>query len=159
MYDYIGYSWLILTFFVALLLAILLAKRSALLSILVLLFSLVLVGVGTFFLKHILDDYLRHSHITVTSVKKLHFSDILIVDGLIQNNSKNPFTMCTLHTNIYKQSSNSLKQFLYSLKPLRKKSILITKGIQPNGEEDFKVVFYNYSLNDDINASVQPECY
>lgn len=159
MYDYIAYSWLILSFFVALLLAILLAKKSALASILVLLFSLALIGIGPFVLKHMLDKHLRSSHISLSSVKKLHFSDILIVDGTLQNTSKNPFHMCTLHTSIYKQSSNALKQILYTLKPLRKKSILITKDIEPNHEEDFKVIFYNYSSNDEINASIQAECY
>jgi hypothetical protein len=159
MYDYIAFSWLILTFFIALLLAILLAKKSALLSIVVLLFSLVLLGGGPFVLKHILDGYLRPTRITLNSVKKLHFSNILFVDISLQNISKHPFNICTINAKIHKQSSNSLKNFIDTLKPLRKKSIVIQKSIDVNQTRDVKITFYNFSYDKDVNATITSECY
>jgi hypothetical protein len=159
MYDYIAFSWLILTFFIALLLAILLAKKSAILSIVILLFSLVLLGGGPFVLKHMLDGYLRPTKTTLNSVKKLHFSDILLVDATLQNTSKHPFSICTINTKVYKRSENSLKKFIDTLKPLRKKSIVIQKSIEVNQTQDVKITFYNFSYDKDINVTITPECY
>lgn len=159
MYDYIAYAWLILTFFIALLLSILLAKKSSILSILTLLFSLSILLAGPFVLKNILDERLRANTVEMTSVKKLHFTNVLIVDGTVQNLSKNIFSTCALHASVTKDSPNKVKQFIYKLKPLRKKSILLEKSLEPMQQEYFKIIFNNFASTDDINVSISAECY
>lgn len=159
MYDYIAFAWLIFTFFIALLLSIVLAKRSVLLSIFILLFALVLIGAGPFALKKVLDNYLRASNTTISLFKKLNFTNVLIINGEVNNLSKKSFSTCTLDASVYKQSTNNIKQFINQLKPIRKKSILLNKSIESNQSEEFQITFYNFDYDQDVNVSVSSECY
>ncbi|MDN5377346.1 MAG: hypothetical protein PWQ42_642 [Sulfurospirillum sp.] len=159
MYDYIAFAWLVLTFFIALLLSIILTKKSALAAVITFLFSLILISVGPFILKKYLDDFLRPSKTQIISYKKLHFSDVLVIQGEVTNISKHPFEFCSLSASVFKTSQNSLKQTIYKLKPLRKKSILLQKHLQVGDLENFEIVFYDFTYPNDINVSVNSECY
>lgn len=159
MYDYIAYAWLILLFFVTILLSILIAKKSPIFSILILLISLALLFIGPFFLKYQLDTYLRPSLVTNVETKKLTFSDSLIVTGTIQNLSKKEFSTCDIDIKIIKTDKNSIKKFINKLKPLRKKTISINEHIEVNATKDFRVVFDRYTYPNDINVSTKSECY
>lgn len=159
MYDYIAYAWLILTFFITILLAIVLAKRSVILSLLTLIFALILLISGPFILKTLLDSYLRPSNANITLSKKLLYSDILLVNGSIQNNSQKNFSICTVSANIFKYAKSGLNKYIYKLKPFRKKTISVKKELKVNETEEFKIIFYNFTYPNDINITVSSECY
>ena len=93
MYDYVAYAWLILLFFITILLATVLSKKTPFFSVFLLIVSLVLLFVGPFVLKHYLDKTLRPTKIEINLVQKLNFSDTLIVDGYITNLSKRKFSI------------------------------------------------------------------
>jgi len=140
MYDYAAYSWLILIFFVTILLAIMIAKKSAIFSILILMISLALL-------------------FQVTLVKKLTFSDSLIINGLITNISKKRFSTCNINISVVKSSQSDIQEFINQLKPLLKRSISIDKPIEVNTTKEFRVVFNNYTYSKKINISINSECY
>jgi hypothetical protein len=159
MYDYVAYAWLILTFFIAILLSILLAKKSMLFSMITLVFSLTLLVVGPFILKSVLDNFLRPTVAIVKDQKKLTFSDVLIINVELTNLSKKDYSICFVDTSVVKYSNSSITSFFNTLKPLRKKSISLDTPIKAGQKEEFNVVFYNYDYEGDINASVKSECY
>ena len=159
MYDYVAFAWLILLFFVTILVAILVAKKSPIFSILILLISLALLFAGPFVLKHYLDKSLRPSLAQTLEVKKLNFSNSLIVTGDVKNISKTNFSTCSVDISILKDSDNNIKNLIYQLKPLRKQTIFIDKPIEVNATKEFRVVFDSYTYSEDINVSVKSECY
>ncbi len=159
MYDYVAYAWLTLTFFIAILLSILLAKRSIFMSILTLLFSLSILLAGPIVLKNILDNFLRPNQTNLTTYKKLTFTNVLIVDGEIINSSKKDFSLCLVNASVYKEGKNSLYKFLNKLKPFRKKSISVEKQIKVDSAQEFKIVFYDFNFDGDINVTIKSECY
>lgn len=159
MYDYIAYAWLIMTFFITILLSIILTRKSPLISIITFILSLVLLFVGPFKIKQFLDFYLRHSKSNVTLVKQLNFSDTLLVSGEIQNLSKIQFTNCSVQIDIIKYNNNYFKSIANKLKPLRKQTIFIDKPIDINQSKEFRVVFDGYTYQNDINVSVVSNCY
>jgi len=77
----------------------------------------------------------------------------------VTNVSKHPFEFCSLSASVFQTSQNSLKQTIYKLKPLRKKSILLQKHLQVGDLENFEIVFYDFTYPNDINVSVNSECY
>ncbi len=158
-YDYIAYAWLILLFFVAVLLSIVVAKRSPIFSLLIVILSLLLLFVGPFVLKHYLDQYLRASSTQTILVKKLNFSNTLIVTGSITNLSKKSFSTCKIDVDVLKSSTSSIKNFVNRLKPLLKKSISIDEPMKRDATKEFRVVFDNFTYSKDINISIKSECY
>jgi len=150
---------LILIFFVTILLSILVAKKSPIFSILILMLSLGLLFAGPFVLKHYLDMYLRPSSAQPILIKKLSFSDTLIVTGLVTNQSKKIFTTCKIDVSVLKTSKSDIQNFINQLKPLLKQSISIDRLIEVNATEEFRVVFDRYTYTEDINVSIDSECY
>ena len=159
MYDYAAYAWLILIFFVTILLSILVAKKSPIFSILILMLSLGLLFAGPFILKHYLDKYLRASSAQATHIKKLNFSNTLIVNGIVINLSKKNFSTCSVDVLVVKNSKSDIQKFINQLKPLQKQSIFINNPIEVNATKEFRVVFDNYQYSHDINISIKSECY
>jgi hypothetical protein len=159
MYDYMAYSWLILIFFVSLLLSIFLAKKSAVFSVLILLISLSLLFAGPFMIKNYLDKQLRANETKTTMIKKLNFSDAMIVEGEVKNLSKNTFTICSVEISILKIDAGFFQNFKNQLKPLMKQTISVNNPIDINMSEKFRVVFDGYTYNEDVNVSVKSNCY
>ena len=87
LYDYLAFGWLIFTFLVLIILASLIAKRSAVATLLMIIFALILLVVSPFFIKMKLGETIRSTTTEVTMVKKLTFSDSLIVEGTLYNPS------------------------------------------------------------------------
>jgi len=159
MYDYIAYAWLILLFFITILLAIMVAKKSPTFSVLILIIALTLLFAGPFVLKHYLDKFIRPSLTKIEQIKKLTFSDTLIINGTLTNLSKKSFSTCNINISIIKTSKNDIQNFINQLKPLRKQSISIDSTIEVNSTKEFRVVFDNYRYLKDINISSKSECY
>jgi hypothetical protein len=158
-YDYIAYAWLILLFFITILLAIIVAKKSPTFSILILLIALTLLFAGPFALKHYLDKFLRPSSTQIEQIKKLTFSDTLIINGTLTNLSKKSFSTCDIYISVTKIGKSDIQNLINQLKPLRKQSISINSTIEVNDTKEFRVVFDNYKYSQDINISSKSECY
>jgi len=158
-YDYVAYAWLILLFFVTILLCVFIAKKSPLFSILIFIISLGLLLVCPFIIKNYLDDYIRPTQNKTVSIKKLTFSDALIVVGEIKNISKKDYSICNVELNVYKTDSSYFKGLLNKLKPLRKKTISLHETLEVNATKELRVVFDNYTYTNDVNVSINSTCY
>ncbi len=160
LYDYLAFGWLIFTFLVLIILASLIAKRSAVASLLMIIFALILLVVSPFFIKMKLGETIRPTTTEVTMVKKLTFSDSLIVEGTLYNTSQKDFTICLVQTSIFKQiDTQSLKAFINKLKPIVNQSIFVKENLPKEGSLDFQSVFEDFRYNGDVNATLKAECY
>lgn len=160
LYDYLAFGWLIFTFLILIVLASLIAKRSSVASLLLIILALILLIVSPFFIKMKLGETLRSTKNEVTLVKKLTFSDSLIVEGTLYNNANQDFTLCLIQTSIFKESEEKgLKAFINRLKPIANQSILVKQDFPKEGFIEFQNVFDNFTYSGDVNASLKVECY
>ena len=160
LYDYLGLVWFSLTFLALIVLAIFVAKRSSSLSLLLIIFALLFFILAPFALKYKLNALLRPHTIELQSVKKLTFSNSVIVEASLLNTSNVPFRVCLFQTNIIKKSSaEGIRAFINTLKPLANQSILVEKII-PQGETlEFKTDFDDFIYTGEIDADIKAECY
>lgn len=105
-------------------------------------------------------ELLRTTSTEVTLVKKLNFSDALIVEGTITNLSQKDFSLCLVQTFVFKQTHDEgLKALLPKLKPIANQSIFIKAEITKENSIEFKNVFEDFRYTGDFNATVKAECY
>lgn len=160
LYDYLAFGWFIVTFFILIFLAILLARKSTTLALLLIITSLVLFILAPFMIKWKLNHYLRPVTTEVTHVQKLIFSDSLIVEGEITNKSSKSFQKCLVETNILKNNpSNIFVSYINLLKPLKNRSILLESVVFENNVIEYRVVFDDFFYEGDITATIKAECY
>lgn len=160
LYDYLAFGWLILTFFILVFLAILVARKSSVLSLLLIILSLVIFIVSPFLIKMKLTEMLRPTNIQLESIKKLTFSDTLIVNASITNQSAKDFKKCLVTTSIIKNTTPSgYKYYLNQLKPIVNQSILVNEPLPKEGILDYRVVFDDYNYEGNVTAVIHAECY
>lgn len=160
LYDYLAFSWLLVTFFILIILASLIARRSSIASLLLVIFALLLLAISPFFIKTKLGEILRNTTTEITMVKKLTFSSSLIVEGTIYNHSPKDFTLCLVHTSVFKQTdAKGLKAYLNSLKPITNQSILMTQDLAKEGTIEYQAVFDGFEYSGDVFATLKAECY
>jgi len=159
LYDYIAFAWLLITFFVLLILAIITIKRFTKLSMFLLLLSMVLLIIGPFSIKYYLGKTIRTVSINSIKFQKLNFSNTLIVDYNVENRSKKTFKLCEIKTIVYKKSQSKIKLFLNQLKPIALRTILLKEKIAPGNFVSKRLVLNNFTTNQDINVSIEAQCY
>ncbi|WP_333803063.1 DUF2393 family protein [Sulfurospirillum sp.] len=161
LYDYLAFVWLLFTFLALIILASLIAKKSSVTSLLLIILALVVLIVSPFFIKIKIGETLRATSTEVTMVKKLTFSDSLIVEGTLYNNSKKDFTLCLVQTFVFKQldEQQGIKTFINKLKPIVNQSIFIKQDFPKEGTMEFQSVFDDFKYSGDVNATLKAECY
>lgn len=161
LYDYLALGWFVITFFILIFLAILVARKSSALALLLIIISLVVFIVAPFLIKMKLNDYLRPIQTEVSSVKKLTFSDSLIVQGQIKNNSTKDFTKCLVQTSIIKDlnSTNTFKSYMNQLKPIVNKSIVVEQSLPKEDFIEYEIVFDDFDYAGNFLALINAECY
>ena len=159
LYDYIAFTWLLITFFILLILAVIIIKKSTKLSMFLIIFSIIFLITGPFLIKYYLGKTIRTVKIDNIKFQKLNFSHTLIIDYSIKNKSKKPFKLCEIKTIIYKKSPSKIKLFLNQLKPIDFRTILVKEPIEPNNSINKRLVLDNFATSYDINISVDAQCY
>ncbi len=159
LYDYIAYAWLFLTFFIFLILSLILIRKSTKISIILMLISFILFFTGPPILKYFLDTTIRPVKISKINFKKLHFSNTLIVDTKIENISKKIYNECLINVKVYKREKTKIKIFISKLKPITYRTIISKQKLKPGEFMSSRIVFYNFTYNHDINVSTSAECY
>ncbi|KFL33357.1 MULTISPECIES: DUF2393 family protein [unclassified Sulfurospirillum] len=160
LYDYLAFGWLLFTFLALIILASLIAKKSSVASLFMIIIALILLVVSPFFIKLKLSEITRATTTEISMVKKLTFSDSLIVEGFIYNHSNKDFSLCLVHTTVFKQSNTEgLKAFINTLKPIANQSILVKQALLKEGVMEFQSVFDDFVYSGDVNASLKAECY
>ncbi len=159
LYDYLAYGWLVFLLFLLLLLSVLLFRKKPNLASFLLLISFISMFVGPVFIKIFLDKTVRKVEVIDQNNTLLNFSNSLIVTGKLQNRGKIDFYVCHVSVKVLKASEDKYKNILNSIKPIRKKSIIIDANISKNKNREFKVIFEEFKYKNGYNIVVSSECY
>lgn len=157
-YDYVGFIWLVLTFLILFVLIIYLFRSKPLFTVFMLFVLCVSLPVGFFTLKYFIDKNIRKSDIT-SKVETLRYTKSLIVEGNITNSGKINYKECLITAKIIKKSNNKIKDFLNSLKPIKKETIFIDKPIDKGESKSFKIMIEGIEYKKDYDTVVSAKCY
>ena len=156
LYDYMLFGGVFVLFILFLILAILLRKRFALALVFVLL-SLVTLILGSTIGYIQLHKYLFKNTTKVVSHKKLTFTNAVIINATLTNNSKYNFENCKITVSMFKLTKNRYKNYLFKFKPFKKKSIL-QYDIQKNEKRNIKIIVEPFTYKKDYNISIKADC-
>ncbi len=149
LYDYIGFAFVGIVFFLLFLIGIiLLFKRRFSISFLTLFLSFMIIPIGFLGVKYMTDKSLREAEINIIKMKPLHFSRSTLMEAKLKNRSKISYNECLVTIKVYKKSDSKVKSFLYRLKPLAKKTISIKREIPKGGTIEIKSIFDGVVFNE-----------
>ncbi len=157
-YDYIAYGWLFALLICFLLLSVVLIGKKPKTSIFFMMLVSLFMIAGPFGIKYGLDQTVRKAVIVDENITQLPFSKNLVVLGEVENRGKIDFNRCRVFLSVLKKDDNEYLQLLYSLKPLRKKTIVVDKI--PKGEKSaYKIVLNRFSPKVKYLVKQSVECY
>jgi len=157
LYDYILFGISGALFVLILLLAILLRNKAILSLILVLLAFIILVALPISGYKYI-HGQLYKTELTNLNIKRLEFSEAIVIKGTITNQGKVDFHKCTIGSQAYKGASGFLQEIVYPLKPFQKVSIVKQEELGIGQSLDFKLVMEPFTYTDEYNISMKVNC-
>ena len=156
LYDYILFGGVFVLFILFIILGIVLRKKIFLAVLLILLaFAILILGPTLGYQE--MHKFLFKNATTITSQKKLEFTQAIVVKGTLKNESKFNFSTCRITTKVHKVSKNEYKNYLYAFKTIQKASILeenIVKGQTIN----FKLFIEPFTYSKDYNLSIGAKC-
>lgn len=155
-YDYILFGSVFVLFILFISLGILLRRKTIIAVLFILIgFSLLVLGPTLGYIK--MHEYLFKNSTVLTSQKRLQFTQAVVVTGSVTNESKVNFESCKITARAYKVSKNSLKNYLYQFKTIKKMSI-VREDIRIGETKDFKIIVEPFTYSRDYNISVGADC-
>ncbi len=156
-YDYILFGVSGGLFLLLLLLAILLRGKVFLSLIFVFLGFGVLIA-GPIFGYNYIHTMLYKTEISDLQIKRLEFSEALVIKGTLTNLGKQTFHKCKISSKAYKGASNFLEEIVFPLKPFKKMSIFKTEALDINQSLKFKMILEPFTYSKEYNISVKANC-
>ncbi len=156
-YDYILFAISGGLFFLILLLAIILRHRTGL-SLLLTFISFTIIIAGPIIGYNYIHATLFKTEISDLTIKRLEFSDAVVIKGNLTNLGKQPFHKCTITSKAYRGATNFLEEMVYPLKPFLKMSILKQEDINVSQSVDFKMILEPFTYSKEYNISVKANC-
>ena len=154
--DYLLFGGSFVLFVLFIILGIVLRRKLFLAVVFILLaFSSLLLGPTLGYIK--LHEYLFKNSVTLSSQKKLTFSEAVVVKGVLTNESKRFFQSCTITASAYAVTSNKYKNYLKKLKPFKKMSI-VEENIGVSQSREFKIIVEPFRYAKDYNISLGADC-
>lgn len=157
LYDYILFGVSGGLFLLILLLAIILRTKTSL-SLLLVLLSLIVIIAGPIAGYHYIHTTVYKTEISDLQIKKLEFSEALVVKGAFKNLGSQSFSSCKISASAYKGATNLLEEYVYPLKPFQKVSILKEAPMEINETADFKMILEPFTYSNEYNISVKVDC-
>lgn len=156
-YDYILFAAFGALYLLILLLAIVLRKRAGLsLSLVLIAFVVIIAGpVWGYTYTH---GKLYKTEISEQAVKKLEFSEALIITGKLKNLGMQSYSRCVLTASAHKAPTNFLEEIVLPLKPFQNVSYFHEKVFPVNETYDFKLVMEPFTYSDEFNISIKADC-
>ncbi len=158
-YDYLAFGWLALLLIVMFLLSIMMIKKRPKCAILLMFVTTFFIFVAPISIKLFLDKSVRKVVILDQNHTVLNFSKSLIVTAKLENRGKIDLYKCYINSKVLKAPDNFLKDILNYLKPIEKKTIILTEDLPQNQKKEFKVVFENFKYSGNYAVIVKAECY
>ncbi len=157
LYDYILFGAIIALFILFLILAILLRNRVAF-SILMVFFAFIILLIGPTLGYQLMHQYLYKNDVHITEIKKLEFTDALLVRGTLKNISKMDFLTCKIKASAYKVSGKTIPDMIYPYKPFKKAYLKLDTIIKPNETKTFKLFIEPFQYSKEYNLSIGAHC-
>lgn len=155
-YDYILFGASFGLFLLFIILAILIRKKIGLAILLIFLgFGIFILGPTLGYIK--MHEYLFKNSVSLTSQKKLLFSEAVVVKGTLTNESKFDFKSCKITASAYKITPNQYKNYINKLKPFKNMSI-VEYDIEKGRTIEFKIFIEPFTYSKDYNVSVGADC-
>lgn len=156
-YDYILFAISGALFFLILLLAIILRHRTGL-SLLLVFISFVIIIAGPIIGYNYIHATLFKTEISDLTIKRLEFSEAVVIKGNLTNLGKQPFHKCTISSKAYRGATNFLEEMVYPLKPFLKMSIVKEEDINVSQSVDFKMILEPFTYSKEYNISIKANC-
>ncbi|MEA3522929.1 MAG: DUF2393 family protein [Campylobacterota bacterium] len=157
LYDYILFGAVILLFILFLILAILL-RRNVAISVLSVFIAFLILILGPTLGYKIMHQFLYKNEVNITKVKKLEFTDALLIEGILKNSSKMDFLTCKIKASAYKVSGNTIQDMIYPFKPFKKAYLKLDTIIKPNETKTFKLFLEPFHYSKEYNLSIGANC-
>lgn len=155
-YDYILFGSAFVFFILFIIIGIILRRKTILAIFFILLaFSILLLAPTFGYIE--LHQYLFKNTTTLTSQKRLEFTQAVVVKGSVTNESKFNFESCKLTARAYKVSKNDLKNYILKFKTIKEMSIL-EYDIKIGETRDFKIIVEPFTYSKDYNISIGARC-
>lgn len=156
-YDYVFFAAFGAVYLLMLLLAIVLRKRVGLSLFLVLLAFVVIIA-GPIFGYQYTHGKLYKTEISDLMIKKLEFSEALVIKGRLKNLGQQAFVKCTVTANACEGATNFFEEILCYLEPFQYTSTVYDKALPVNEILEFKLIMEPFTYADDYNISVKADC-
>jgi len=156
-YDYILFGISGALFLLILLLAIVLRKKVGLSLFLVLLAFIIIIA-GPIVGYQYIHATLYKTEVSNLIIKKLEFSEAVVIKGSIKNLGKQRLINCQTSAKAYKGATNFLEEYVNPLKPFQKVSILKEVNLDINDSIDFKLMLEPFTYSKEYNISVKVDC-
>lgn len=146
-------------FFLLVLFAIAIFNKAPLSAIFMLVFSCFIALFSVFYIKNYIDETIRKRDTSVVLVKKMNYSDTLLVDVNLTNLSKYKFKYCSIRLKFIKNGKNALQSFVYKFKPFYVTSQKLSSPLDLNETRkvNFLIKDFGYKQNDKIITD--SECF
>lgn len=156
-YDYILFGAVGAFFLLLLLLAIVL-RKNIVTSLFLVLFALIVIVAGPIAGYKYIHATVYKAEISNLLIKKLEFTEALIIKGQLRNVGKQSYSRCIISADAYKGASNFFEELIYPLKPFQKVSILKEEDLNITQSLDFKLIMEPFTYSNEYNLSVKANC-
>jgi hypothetical protein len=155
-YDYILFGTLLLLFILFIILGIFLRNRVAL-ALFFIFFAFIELLAGSTYGYIKMHEYLFKNETSITSQKKLNFTQAIVVYGVVKNISDRDFSSCKITAKVHKVSENKMKEAILKLKPLNKMSI-VEYDIAKGQHREVKIIVEPFTYGGDYNITLGADC-
>ncbi|MEA1920474.1 MAG: DUF2393 family protein [Campylobacterota bacterium] len=157
LYDYILFGAVAVLFILFLILAILLRHRVGT-SVFTIMLAFAILLLGPTLGYKMLHDFLFKNDIRITQIKKLEFTDALLLRGELTNHSKMDFLTCKIKAGAYKVTGNMIPDMLFPFKPFKKGYLKLDTMIKSGETKSFKLFIEPFRYSKDYNISIGASC-
>ena len=156
-YDYILFALSGSIFLTLLFLAILIRDKTRP-SLLLILLSFIILIAGPIIGYQFIHSTLYKTKISELSIKKLEFSQAVVIKGILTNLGKQSFKKCKISSSAYKGANNFVEEIIFPLKPFIKGSIVKDDIIDINDSIKFKLLLEPFTYTNEYNISIKVNC-
>ncbi|ABB45148.1 hypothetical protein Suden_1874 [Sulfurimonas denitrificans DSM 1251] len=156
LYDYILFGSLLLVFLILLIIGIVFRQKT-LLAVFLIFFAFIILIFGSTVGYVEMHNYLFKNETTLTSQKKLSFTQAVVVYGRVKNVSQRDFKSCKVSATVYRFSGNEIKDYIKKFKPIVKMSI-VEEDIAIGQEREIKIIISPFVYGGDYNVSLGADC-
>lgn len=156
MHDYILFGSAFVLFILFIILGLVLRKKIGLAVFLIIIaFSTLILAPTLGYTK--LHAYLFKNTTTITKQKKLEFTEAIVINGTLVNESKYDFKSCKITANVHQVSKNEIKNYLLKFKTINKMSI-VEEDILKGETINFKMIVEPFTYKRDYSITIGADC-